>query len=110
MTRLFTSFAAAAALTAVAIASPALAAGRGFYVNNTNSSVSVQRVWYAAAGTTQTWEEIYLDYPVKPNTKSNFTMGDGDTCLYDIKLKFSDGYEQTFANVNVCRGDGVHAT
>jgi len=106
----FKSIGAAAALAAVSIATPAFASDRSFYINNTNSSVSVQRVWYAAAGTKDTWQEIYLDEPVTPKTKSTLSMDDGDTCLYDIKLKFSDGYEQTYANVNVCRGDGVRAT
>jgi hypothetical protein len=101
---------AMAAVVAVSIASPAMAAERSFYVNNTNDSVSVQRVWYAQAGTNQVWQEVYLDYPIKPNTKSSFTMGNGDVCLYDVKIKFSDGVEQSFENVNVCRGDGVRAT
>lgn len=98
------------AVALLALPAAAMAAGRSFYVNNTNAKVSVQRVWYAQAGTNENWEEVFLDYPIKPNNKSSFTMGSGDVCLYDIKLKFSDGYEQTFENVNVCRGDGVHAT
>ena len=110
MTYLSKTLAAVSAVAMLALPTAAMADGRSFYVNNTNGSVSVQRVWYAQAGTNQTWQEVYLDYPIKPNTKSSFTMGNGDVCIYDIKIKFSDGYEQEFENVNVCRGDGVKAT
>jgi hypothetical protein len=110
MTHFFKTMSAMVAVATVSIASPAMAAERSFYVNNTHSSASVQRVWYAPAGKTDPWVEVFLDYPIKPNSKSSFTMGNGDRCLYDIKIKFDDGYEQEFTNVNVCRGDGVRAT
>lgn len=36
-------------------------------------------------------------------------MGTGNNCFYDVRVKFSDGVVQTFANVNTCRGDRVIA-
>ena len=110
MTHPFKFMSALGVMVFLSFTTPAFAADRSFYVDNINGSASVQRVWYAAAGTTEGWQEVFLNYPIKPKTKSNFTMGDGDTCLYDIKIKFSDGYEETYSNVNMCRGDGVSAT
>ncbi|WP_375397637.1 hypothetical protein [uncultured Sphingomonas sp.] len=101
---------AAVILMAATMPGAALASGRGFVVVNQNGKVSVQRVWYAAAGTKQPWKEVFLDYPIKPKTSSNFTMPEGSICLYDVKIQFSDTYTQSFANINVCRFDKAMAT
>ena len=103
---------AAAALATVAIPGAVLAdSGRNFTIMNSNSSVSVQRVWTARAGESKDpWHEVEMKYAVKPNTSSNFTMGTGDVCLYDIKIQFSDEVVQQFDNVNVCKGQTVTAT
>jgi hypothetical protein len=96
----------AASLLVAGMASAGMPSGRNFTVKNTNAKVSIQRVWYARAGEDgDPWHEVMLDYAVRPNATSNFTMGQGDICLYDIKVQFSDAYEQTRANINVCRGD-----
>lgn len=102
----------ATALLAAVVPGAGLAdSGRNFTVTNTNAKVSIQRVWTARDGEAgDPWHEVTLSYPIKPNTTSNFTMGDGDVCLYDIKVQFSDNVVQQFANVNVCRGQTVTAT
>ncbi|WP_375397638.1 hypothetical protein [uncultured Sphingomonas sp.] len=100
----------AAALAATVAPATAFAADREFTVKNGNAKVSVQRVWYAQAGTSEVWQEVFLDYPIKPSTSSGFTLPEGNVCLYDVKIQFSDDYVQTFANVNVCRHDYVDAT
>jgi len=109
MTRLF-QIAAALCMTALCI-SPAAAMpdGRKFSVVNLNTSASVQHVSYARISTDDPWTEIAVDYPIKPNHRSLFTLPAGDACLYNVKLSFSDGSEQAVENVNVCRGEDVTA-
>ena len=102
-----------AALILAGLASaPVLAdTGRNFTIYNSNANVSIQRVWTARAGESRDpWHEVTLQYAIKPNMSSNFTMGDGDVCLYDIKVQFSDEVIQQFANVNVGHGQRVNAT
>ena len=102
---------AAAVATAVVPGAVLADSGRNFTIINNNSSVSVQRVWTARAGESgDPWHEVAMKYAIKPNTNSNFTMGDGDVCLYDIKIQFSDEVVQQFDNINVCRGDSINAT
>jgi hypothetical protein len=102
----------AAVLLFGAMAMPAVAdSGRNFTVYNGNSDVSVQRVWTARAGESKDpWHEVDMKYAIKPKTSSNFTMGTGNVCLYDIKIQFSDEVVQQFDNVNVCKGQTVNAT
>ncbi len=104
--------AAAAVLFAGMVAVPAVAdAGRNFTIYNGNGTYSIQRVWTARAGeSSDPWHEVTMKYAIKPRTTSNFTMGDGNVCLYDIKVQFSDEVTQQFDNVNVCRGQRVNAT
>lgn len=94
-----------AALTAAGTAS----AGT-FKIYNSHPTATIQRLWTAPAIKGTVWREFYLDFPVDARTTNNFTMPGGSYCLYDMKIRFSDGYEQTFANVNICRGDKVIAS
>ena len=102
----------AAALATAVVPGAALAdSGRNFTVSNGNATYSIQRVWFARAGeSSDPWTEVSLKYAIKPGTNSNFTMGDGNVCLYDIKIQFSDEVVQQFDNVNVCRGQTLNAT
>ncbi|WP_299427357.1 hypothetical protein [Sphingomonas bacterium] len=101
----------AASLLVAGMATAGMPSGRNFTIKNTNASVSVQRVWYARAGEEgDPWHEVMLDYAVKPGRTSNFTMGAGDVCLYDIKVQFSDSVIQQRDNINVCRGDTAVVT
>ena len=104
-------FGVAASMLVAGVATAAMPSGRNFTIKNTNAKVSVQRVWYARAGEEgDPWHEIMLDYAIKPGTTSNFTMGEGDVCLYDVKVQFSDQYVQQRDNINVCRGDTAVVT
>jgi hypothetical protein len=86
------------------------ASDRQFTVVNNNNSQSIQQVWKAPAGTSQNYDEVYLDSPITPNTRSEFDFeNSGPTCLFDVRVQFADGVAQEFANVNVCRGDRVLA-
>ncbi len=98
------------AVSLLGTATSAVAADdRFFVVKNTNQDVSIQQVWTARAGTRDPWTEADVDYPIAPGTESEFGMGTGNNCFYDVRVKFSDGVVQTFANVNTCRGDRVIA-
>jgi hypothetical protein len=103
---------AIAVLIAGIVAAPAIAdTGRNFTVYNGNADVSVQRVWTARSGESKDpWHEVDMKYAIKPKSSSNFTLGTGDVCLYDIKIQFSDEVTQQFDNINVCKGQTVNAT
>jgi hypothetical protein len=75
---------------------------------NRNSQRSIQQVFFANAGESDPWQAANVDEAIRPKSKSTFTIS-GENCLFDVKVKFSDGYEATFNNVNVCRGDRVLA-
>jgi hypothetical protein len=103
---------AVAVLIAGIVAAPAIAdSGRNFTVFNGNTDVSVQRVWTARSGESKDpWHEVDMKYAIKPKSSSNFTLGTGDVCLYDIKVQFSDEVIQQYDNINVCKGQTVNAT
>lgn len=84
-------------------------AGGTLTVVNRNSTRAIQRVWFANAGErTDPWQAANVDAAIAPQSRSVFTLS-GPNCLFDIKVRFSDGYESSFGNVNVCRGDHVVA-
>ena len=100
-----------AIVAAIFITAPVKAAGdRAFTLANTNAKASVDRVWYTQTGSGQAYQEIILTYPIRPNSKSDFTVPASDYCLYDVRIKFSDGTQQEINNVNVCRGATVTAS
>ncbi len=106
---------AVAAVLALGFLAPAMPASaredRTFFLYNSNTSVSIQRVWTALAGDkNDAWTASTLNSPVDPGETTSFSLGEGPSCFYDVKVQFSDGYEQSFANVNVCRADKVTAT
>jgi len=110
MAHLFRTIGVLCAAAMVASPAAAMPDGRKFSVANRNASAAIQRVWFVPIGSNAAWTEVRLDYPIKPNNRSPFAMAAGDACLYNLKVRFSDGNEQTFENVNVCRGDEVTAT
>jgi len=110
MTHLFRTVGMLCAAAALASPAAAMPDGRAFAVVNKNGSAAIEHVWLVPIATNADWTEIRLDYPIKPNNRSPFAMAAGDACLYNIKVRFSDGSEQAFENVNVCRGDEVTAT
>ncbi len=106
--------AAFVALAALGAALPAAAAdSRGFQIYNSNGSIKIEEVWSAPVNTPglpQTiWVEADMQGPIMPGTTATFDLPTGYTCYYDLKVRFSDGYEQTYASINVCRYDRVQA-
>ena len=90
--------------------SGALAADKGFVVVNTNSQRAIQNVWTALAGERDDpWKPANVNEAIGPQTNSTFTIS-GSNCFYDVKVQYSDGYVQTFSNVNVCRMQEVTAS
>jgi len=77
-------------------------------VVNRNSGRSIQEVFFANAGESDPWQPADLASPVAPQSSKVLSMS-GSNCFFDIKVRFSDGYEATFTNVNVCRNDRVLA-
>ena len=97
-------------LAASALTTPSIAADqRSFVVQNQNDDLSIQRVWTAAAGTKAVWDESDLSSPIPAGNTMTFTFGPGTVCFIDVKVQFSDGFEQGFPNVNVCHNDRVLA-
>jgi hypothetical protein len=107
-----TAVAAVAALGFLASALPASAREeRSFTLYNSNGTVSIQRVWTAVAGVVgEDWVSATLNSQVDPGETTSFSLGEGVSCFYKIKVQFSDAVVQTFDNVNVCNGDKVTAT
>lgn len=97
---------AVATLPTVAVAQTV----RKFTVWNKNSTHLIQAVWFAQAGTKETWIATSMDGPILPNKNMVFTVTGPYVCFEDVKVKFDDSTEQTFTNVNVCNGDWADAT
>ncbi|MBV8565647.1 MAG: hypothetical protein JO366_05905 [Methylobacteriaceae bacterium] len=82
---------------------PARADG-SFEIVNTNEKATIIKMWTAAYGQPKDpWKEIEIKQPIRPRTTSRFDHS-GNICNEDIKVRFDDGYEHTFENVNVCDG------
>lgn len=80
-------------------------------IQNQNATMSIERVWVAPAGQSNTpWEEVTLDHPILPNEESTFTVpASTGRCFYDVRMRFSDGGDATTGNTNVCRHDTLRA-
>ena len=105
---------AGAAMAAPPSGAAAPAAGADTYsmtIRNTNATMSIERVWVAPAGASNTpWEELTLNHPILPNEESTFTVpASTGRCFYDVRMRFSDGGDATTGNTNVCRHDTLTA-
>ncbi|MBV9633899.1 MAG: hypothetical protein JOZ40_04655 [Methylobacteriaceae bacterium] len=86
-------------------AAPAARADGSFEIVNTNEKATIIKIWTAAYGQPKDpWHEIDLKQPIAPKTTSRFDHS-GDMCNEDVKVRFDDGYEHTFENINVCDGN-----
>ncbi|WP_448951007.1 hypothetical protein [Labrys neptuniae] len=94
-------------LAGLMLSTSALADGTVTVVNR-NSGRSIQEVFFANAGENDPWQSADLESPVAPQSSKILSMS-GSNCFFDIKVRFSDGYETTFPNVNVCHNDSVLA-
>ena len=93
-----------ALLLAGALHGTASADVRDFEFVNLHASASIIKAWSARAGTDDPWDSIALYNPIRPRSTSKIKVsGGGGSCLYDLKVRFDDGYEQTFSDVNLCK-------
>jgi hypothetical protein len=92
-----------AALLAAMLCGAARADQRDFEFVNMHRSASIIAAWSAPAGTSDPWQSITLYYPIGPLSKSRIVVDGGRNCVFDLKVRFDDGYVQTFSNVDLCR-------
>jgi hypothetical protein len=98
------------ALTLAATATnTARADGRDFEFVNLNRSASIVQAWMAAAGTSEAWRPIRIYTPIAPRTTSWITVSGGARCMFDLKVRFDDGYEQVFSDIDLCRTEHLVA-
>jgi hypothetical protein len=90
-------------LLAGALHGPAAADVRDFEFVNLHSSASIVAAWSARAGTRDPWDSIGLYTAIGPHSTSKIKVSGGSGCMYDLKVKFDDGYVQTFSDVNLCK-------
>ncbi len=105
-----TALVGAAALAAVSGHAFANEPAKGYEIANTHSSARIVGVWWALSGTKDPWQPVQMNAPIAPLTVSHVTVTVPGACYTDLKIRFDDGYEQVFANVNFCRGDRVVAS
>jgi hypothetical protein len=92
-----------ALLLAGVLHGPAAADLRDFEFVNLHSSASIVAAWSARAGTRDPWDQIPLYTAIEPRGSSKIKVSGGRSCLYDLKVRFDDGREQTFSDVNLCK-------
>jgi hypothetical protein len=97
------AFSALALTLAATAINTARADSRDFEFVNLNRSASIVQAWMAAAGTSEPWRSIRIYTPIAPRTTSRITVSGGTRCMFDLKIRFDDGYEQTFSNIDLCR-------
>jgi hypothetical protein len=106
MTLRFTTKAAAtlgALLLTGALIGTASADVRDFEFVNLHSTASIIKAWSARAGTNDPWDPIKLYTAIEPRSTSKIKVSGGNGCMYDLKVRFDDGYEQTFSDVDLCK-------
>jgi hypothetical protein len=103
------TFAFGALTLAATVSNTARADTRDFEFVNLNRSASIVQAWMAAAGTSEPWRPIGIYTQIAPRTTSRITVSGGMRCMFDLKIRFDDGYEQTFSNVDLCRTEHVVA-
>ncbi len=86
-----------------ALHGPAAADLGGFQFVNLHASASIIAAWSARAGTREPWDPITLYSPIEPRSTSRINVSGAAGCRYDLKVRFDDGYEQTFSDIDLCR-------
>lgn len=71
---------------------------------NTHGSASIVGVWFAPSNEEGYWHAGNLSSPIYPRNWTSLRLTNLQTCNYDFKVRFSDGYEQRFDNINLCAG------
>ena len=91
------------ALATVGVGLAPLPTQNPFQFVNLHASASIVAAWSARAGTREPWDPITLYSPIEPRSASRINVSGTSGCSYDLKVRFDDGYEQTFSNVDLCR-------
>jgi hypothetical protein len=79
-----------------------------YYIRHANKTVLITQAWCARAGTDDAWKAIDID-AIAPGEAAGFNFK-GETCAYDVKIRFSDGCEQLFNYVDLCSGVVLRGT
>jgi len=87
----------------------AQAGKQDFEFVNLNRSASIVGAWMAGAGTTGAWEPVTIYKPIAPRTSGRITINGDKRCAFDIKVRFDDGVEQTFDDIDLCTTNKVIA-
>jgi hypothetical protein len=75
---------------------------QNFEFVNLNKSASIVQAWLAPADTTEPWKAITIYTPVAPRSTSRININGYRTCMFNVKVRFDDGYEQSFSNIDLC--------
>jgi hypothetical protein len=94
---------------AATVSNTARADGRDFEFVNLNRSASIVQAWIAAAGTSEPWRPIGIYTQIAPRTTRRITVSGGTRCTFDLKIRFDDGYEQVFSDIDLCRTEHLVA-
>jgi hypothetical protein len=76
---------------------------RDFEFVNTKWSASIVGAWIAQAGTDEPWRPVNLRKAIAPRSKSQINFLNGEGCMYDLKVRLSNGDEQHFDQVDLCK-------
>jgi hypothetical protein len=99
------SIALAGMTAAAAFSGPVQASTSHFTIYNINGSASIQQAWIANTGHSEdAWTPVFLDAPIQPTGISRVTVRNANSCLFDIKVRFSNGTERWISNVDGCNG------
>lgn len=94
------------ALGAMLVGSTVGAARAGvqdFEFVNLNNSASIVQAWLAPAGAPEEpWNAITIYTPVAPRSTSRIDINGSRTCTFDVKVRFDNGAEELFSNVDLC--------
>ncbi|MBV8565209.1 MAG: hypothetical protein JO273_07135 [Methylobacteriaceae bacterium] len=91
-----------------ALAAPPASANQGFELVNPSSTASIVGLSYARHGSYEDGWDIVDLTPIGPRATGSFTL-DETACYQDLKVRFDDGYERIFLNVDICDGGAVVA-
>jgi hypothetical protein len=99
------SVALAGIIAAVAFSGSVLASTSHFTIFNINDNLAIQQAWFAKTGEYKdAWKPVSLDGPILPTGLGQVTVRNAKTCLFDIKIRFSNGTEHWAKNVDGCSG------
>ena len=90
-------------LAATLAAAAAIAASGHFRVVNDNDRYAIDKISIAYASFDEGWTPVTM----KAGTRSGFAVSGIDDCEFNVRVRRSDGSEQEFQDVNLCKDDTV---